>query len=292
MLRSYFTGERGVIRKKRGDNLNFDYAIHSNFLIYWTGKDIDDEKWYESDKSKTNKTETEKYIKRLHNILKYGLWMTEEDGEALRFKSTSISIPKTPKTCFTELKLSESRKHARSYGRLGIGVKRPFLFERFGRPLIYYHPQRVNNDVFLKDCVQNLKDNKLLNFFKRMNSSEILNFDLYAESEWRILYSNDLSKGVKNLIIDPRDSKKKLEQKYFKQLDLHEQEKLQYLIPLDGWFSMIIYPSLDVKNEAQQNESNGIKEQIKRIKKLNDHGNKVERGNWPIEVDLDSCRNF
>lgn len=276
--------------------MNFDYAIHSDLLIHWTGKDIDDEydkQWYESDKSKTNKNVnvTEKYIKRLHDILKYGLWMTEENSETLRFESTSISIPKTPKTCFTELKLSESRKHARRYGRLGIGVKRPFLFERLGRPLIYYHHLKLNKDVFLKDCVQNLADNNLLNFFKPMNSSHTLNYDLYAESEWRILYFNELSKKTKKLF-DPRDPNNVKENEYFNRLTTEEQEKLKYLIPLDGWFAMIIYPSLDVKNKAQQDSSTGIKEQIERIKNLDDHGNRVEGRNWPIEVDLDACRNF
>jgi len=275
--------------------LNFDYAIHSGFLIHWTGKDIDDEydkQWYESDKSKTNKDITGKYIKRLHEILEYGLWMTEENSETLRFDSTSISIPNTPKTCFTELKLSESRKHARRYGRLGIGVKRPFLFERMGRPLIYYHHLKLNNDVFLKDCAQNLADNNLLNFFKPMSSSNISTYDLYAESEWRILYFSELSKNTKKPIIDPRDLNNLKEHEYYNRLKTEEQEKLKYLMPLDGWFAMIIYPSLDVKNKAQQDDSTGIKEQIERIKKLDDHGNRVEGRNWPIEVDLDACRNF
>jgi len=67
---------------------------------------------------------------------------------------------------------------------------------------------------------------------------------------------------------------------------------LKYLIPLDGWLAMIIYPSLDVKNKAQQDDSTGIKQQIKRIKDLDDQGNRVENKNWPIEIDLDACRNL
>jgi len=55
---------------------------------------------------------------------------------------------------------------------------------------------------------------------------------------------------------------------------------------------MIIYPSLDVKNKAQQDDSTGIKQQIKRIKDLDDQGNRVENKNWPIEIDLDACRNL
>ena len=39
--------------------MNFDYAIHSDFLIHWTGKDIDDPDvegnpiWCKTDKSQT-----------------------------------------------------------------------------------------------------------------------------------------------------------------------------------------------------------------------------------------------
>jgi hypothetical protein len=61
--------------------MGFDYSIHSDFLIHWTGKDIDE------------------------NLI--------------------IDVPAVPQTCFTELKLSQSRAHAREYGRLGIGGKRP-----------------------------------------------------------------------------------------------------------------------------------------------------------------------
>ena len=195
--------------------MSFDYAIHSDFLIHWTGEDIDKRdkdkkpKWGNlgKDKSKTTLRETESYIKRLYDILQFGLWMTEEtreeDEESLCLGGKPVPIPKTPKTCFTELKLSESRKHARHYGRLGIGVKRPFLFDRYGRPLIYYLRKQLDNDILLKDCVSNLEDKKLLNFFKPMNrSGNPLTYDLYAESEWRILFSRELLRN--GLIRDPR----------------------------------------------------------------------------------------
>lgn len=284
--------------------MNFDYAIHSDFLIHWTGKDIDERDkddnpdWCKIDKDKgkseTTNDETQSYIERLNDILQFGFWMTEETEEnekSLCFDGNSISIPRTPKTCFTELKLSESRKHARQYGRLGIGVKRPFLFERWGRPLIYYLRKELKNDIFLKDCAQNLKDNNLLNFFKPMNrSGNPLTYDLYAESEWRILFFQELLR--KDLIKDPRDPQNEKENEYFNKLTPEKKAKLKYLISLNGWFAMIIYPSLHVKNKAQQDDSIGIKQQIKRIKNLNDHGNRVEGGNMPIEVDLDACRNF
>ncbi len=276
--------------------MNYDYAIHSDFLIHWNGKDIDseyDKNWHELGKSSTEKNVnvTDRYIKRLCDILTHGLWMTSEPERPFKFDGAAITVPETPKTCFTELKVSESRKHARQYGRLGIGVKRPFVFKRLGRPLIYYgFHQNVNNDVFLRTCAEELDNKDLLNFFKPMNSSCILNYDFYNESEWRIIFFQELLD--KDLIIDPRDPKNESAHSYFQTLQPKEQKKLKYLIPLDGWFSMIIYPSLDVKNKAQQDNSSSIVQQIQRIKSLNDHGNRVEKNNWPIEVDLDACRNF
>lgn len=276
--------------------MNYDYAVHSDFLIHWTGKDIDsvyDQQWHQSDKSKTNKNGdmTGRYLKRLHDILKFGLWMTEEKNPPFCFNGTSIEVPSTPKSCFTELKLSESRKHARQYGRLGIGVKRPFVFSRLGRPVVYYGFHRnPAKDTFLQRCAQELIDKNLLNFFKPMNSSTTLNYDFYSESEWRIVFFEELLK--QKLIIDPRDPQNTKEHTYYQTLTRDEQNKLKYLIPLDGWFAMIIYPSLDVKNKAQQDTTNNIQAGIERIKNLPDHGNKVEDGNWPIEVDLDACRNF
>ena len=275
--------------------MNYDYAIHSDFLIYWTGKDIDalyDKQWYDTDKSKTSKSCNDEYIKRIYNILTYGLWMTEEPEEKLTFVEVSLSVPAIPRACFTELKLSESRTHAKQYGRLGIGVKRPFVFTRYGRPLAYYGFNKdLNRDKFLRACAEELKDSKLLNFFKPMNSSSTLNYDFYRESEWRIIYFKELLSS--RLIIDPRDPKNVAEHKYFCGLSKPEQDKLKYLIPLDGWFAMIIYPSLEIKNIVQYDmPKNGIKAQIGVIKRIDDHGNKVEGTNWPIEIDLDACRNF
>ena len=280
--------------------MTFDYSIHSSFIIHWTGKDIDDKydkSWKDSDrgKSETNTECTEAYIKRLGDILKYGLWMTEEKKNDLFFNKGNFrrTIPKISQTCFTELKLSESRKHARQYGRLGIGFKRSFVFDRFGRPLVYYgrHENR-KNDKFLEACARELKNADLLNFFKPMNSMQNnkLDYDWYAECEWRIIYFKALLK--KGLIIDPRNTENQEVISYYLSLTPEKKLKLKFLIPLDGWLSMIIYPSLNVKNRAQRDTSNGIINEITRIKGIKDRGNRVEGRNWPIELDLDACRNF
>jgi len=274
--------------------MNYDYAIHSDFLIHWTGIDIDrvyDQQWYQSDKSETNKScdVTGKYFKRLHDILQFGIWMTPENESTLCFNNTSIDVPPTPRSCFTELKLSESRQHAQNYGRLGIGVKRPFVFNRLGRPVVYYgyHKDKIE-DIFFEQCCKELTDKKFLNFYKPMNSSKVLTYDLYRESEWRILYFEELLE--QQLIIDPRDPKNTKEHEYYNKLTLIEQSKLKYLIPLSNWFSMIIYPSHDVENKAQHDST--IRHSIEEIKSRHDRGNKIESNNWPIELYLDACRNF
>lgn len=269
-----------------------DRAIHSDFLIHWTGKDVDrdfDPDWAKHPKgwSVAEGIVAEKYVERLANILKYGLWMTVEPACTYG----SIVLPDTPKCCFTELRLSESRRHAENYGRLGIGVKRPFLIQRMGRPLAYFGFGPSSQDVLLKACARDLQDNRLLHFFKPMNSDGgKLIYDYYGESEWRILLFEELISSGK--IIDPRDPRNSEHHSYFNSLSPAEQGYLKYLIPLDGWFSMVIYPSISIKNFSQALHSSNVPDLIKAIKTRQDHGNAVEKGNWPIELNLDACLHF
>lgn len=276
--------------------MSLDYAIHSDFLIHWTGKDIDneyDKQWHESEKSETKKScnVTEKYLKRLLDILNYGIWMTLENDSPSCINGTSIKVPPTPMSCFTELKLSESRQHAKQYGRLGIGFKRPFVLRRFGRPVVYYGFNKdKKKDKFLEQCIQQLEDKNLLNFFKPMSGGKKLNYGFYAESEWRILYFEELL--TKGLIKNPRDPTNVKEYSYFQKLTSDEQDKLRFLIPLDKWLSIIIYPSHDVKDRAQHELHDTMRDIIKEIKKTNRSQITVENLDWPIELYLDACRNF
>jgi hypothetical protein len=161
---------------------------------------------------------------------------------------------------------------------------------------VYYgYHDVIQNDQFLKACGTDLKNKDLLNLFKPMNSSaSVLNYDLYSESEWRIIRFHELVLDrERKLLVDPRDTSNTDENVFFNSLTAVDQDKLKVLAPLDGWFAMVIYPSLAMKNAAQQDDSYQIHEQISRIKAVTgDHGNFVEDRNWPIEVDLDSCRNF
>jgi len=65
-----------------------------------------------------------------------------------------------------------------------------------------------------------------------MNAGSPLNYDLYGESEWRILFFQELLD--KQLLIDPRDNRNAEVHEYFNTLMASEQEILKYLAPLDG----------------------------------------------------------
>ncbi len=220
-----------------------DRAVHSDFLIHWTGKDIETRKWWLAPKKRrgTNPAEDDAYIARLRDVLRFGLWMTSEgEDDLVRIGGKQIKIPRAPRCCFTELKLSESVRHAIQYGRLGIGFKRPFLFQRLGRPVAYYGFSDQTRDPLLEACAADIKDQTLLNFFKPMNSdSSNLVYDLYGESEWRIVAFEQLLRSNSELIIDPRNPANVEHHAYFKTLSEEQQSALKYLIPLDGWFSMI-----------------------------------------------------
>lgn len=202
-----------------------------------------------------------------------------------------------PCTCFTELKLSESRKHARRYGRLGIGLKRGFVFARHGRPVAYFpsaHDMEwVRKDMFLRECAGKIEP-QMMHFFQPMNSEDKLNYDLYSESEWRIVFRKEMlgrsKSGEVDRAVDPRDPNSE-SSSYLQSLGLDRQSKLKYLVPVDGWLAVIIYPSLAIKAMAW--ESQAVRELIRSIKANQcNRPNRVERGNMPVEMDLDLCRNF
>lgn len=277
-----------------------DYNIHSDILIHWTGKDLDcsfDSKWGGQDKSLTRHLPhiEDLYLERLYNILKYGIWLTIEPSKTYPMEPTgSITLPSVNRVSFTELKVSQSRIHAKAYGRLGIGVKRPFVFERGGRPLSYFgYSSILPYDKFFNHCLNTFEDKSFLQFFKPMNSTDTLDYDFYSESEWRIIENESLVK--QNKILDPSDIKNEDENSFYNSLSMKERDILKFLLPLDGWLSLIILPSITIKNKLNDpNHPIGskIKSEIKRIKTTRCHANRVEGGVLPMEIDIDACRNF
>jgi len=265
--------------------------IHSDFIIHWTGKkDIDDKDGSD-----------ELYIRRLKDILKYGLWMArDEKPEKLDINGRVLEKPLMVKTCFTELKLSESRMHAEKYGRLGIGVKRYFLFDRLGSPMVYvqHETQNLFFPPYSDWLVKSQEGKHLLCFFKHMCSSKDhpLVYDNYNESEWRIVYSESIRKllldekreDVVSLFKDPKDPEDIERHEYYKQLKGNK--KPEYLLPLDPWLAIIIYPNLQVKKKSI--EDTEIRKRLKEIANRSHVTGCPERTHPPIELDLDACHNF
>jgi hypothetical protein len=288
--------------------------VHSDFLIHWTGKDIDTEydiAWANEHSSKTKPALIALYLERLKYILKYGLWMTKNpEDEYLEIADEKIKRPYTARTCFTELKLSSARAHAADYGRLGIGFKRFFLFNRLGAPMTYYQHDRKNwfFPPYFSNSSGYALDDYFACFLKRMTMKAedgTLQYKYYDESEWRIIYSDEIKNKLRGLNIDtysncflkPCDINDTQFQEYINQ---NGRVKPEYLIPInDRWFCMIIYPSLAVKVEAEANEEiRSLLENLKPIRptnvKVEKHKNHapLEQYSKPIEIDLDACRNF
>lgn len=278
---------------------------HSNLIIHWTGIDIDDPCWCSHHDSKTNDSVTEKYLDRLKSILKYGLWMTKnEKDQHVIINNQEIERPWVARTCFTELKLSEVRNHAAKYGRLGIGFKRPFLFERLGSPMMYYHQEKEPNWFFLPHTINNkFKDDDYFScFLKPMKENNQKEFEYFDESEWRIIYSYEIDKYLKN------NNKGNIAKKFKNFTDIEDQEfsnylkecmkRPEYLIPIKDngrCFAIIIYPSINAKVASERDAE--IRNLIKEIKP--DAGEnyiaepaECEKFSKPIEIDLDACRNF
>lgn len=242
----------------------------------------------------------EKYLERLKNILCFGLWMTESKSpEKIYANGQQHELPQIPRICFTELKLSESRTHAYKFGRLGIGVKRLFLSDRCGQPMHYVNT--IGQSLFFPPYVdKNMLKNPLFTFFKNMSTPHDLTYDFYSESEWRIIYDSRISQTY---FINPwGDSKTEFKKYSYRNtdeegfIDYCERKKgsnLKYLIPLDGWLAMIIYPSPEVKNRAQRDCV--IRRFLKGIKGKNRQhvrGPQYEQKMMPIEMDLDVCNHF
>ncbi len=283
---------------------------HSDIIVHWTGRDIAERHGIRRINEKTYPPAVvDEYLDRLLSILRYGLWLTKRRGEDyIRLKDRSIKKPNVARVCFTELKLSDSCLHAKNFGSLGIGVKRYFLFNRFGAPMHYVHD---TPNLFLPPCCRVFEsqssDHELLSFFKNMSSrrnvQRYIDYGLYEESEWRIIYSDKIKKLIppdkaERYFIDPRDPARGRYHDFY--VLLPPDNRPEYLTPLDEWTALIIYPNLQVKNMAYKHEE--IRAALKELKcpdKVRNPGsiraegcplNEVE--SQVMEVDIGAIRNF
>jgi hypothetical protein len=269
-----------------------ELSTHSDILVHWTGHDI--EKLNSSDTQKNNL-----YLERFKNILKFGLWMKKaKEPESIQINDLEIKMPIIARACFTELKLSMSEDHAKLHGKLGIGVKRYFLFDRLGAPMNYCQFQTHNlffppySNVLTRDK----SGEEILSFFKHMCSGRPLKYDYYNESEWRIIYSESIKNKLidngrldrANLFIDPRSTDRKEIIDYFSSLQKDNQP--EYLIPLDPWLAIVIYPNLQIKKRSV--ESADIRDLLKDVSMRPTVTGCPERECMPIELDLPACKHF
>ena len=291
----------------------FRRTEHSDILMHWTGYDIDkdDEEmqclenvsWRRFCLRPIDRPSlidhwgiAERYLQRVRDILRFGLWMVEEKpaGKAVlstsisehdgRFQDTSIA-----RACFTELKLSEARKHAYEFGRLGFGVKRTYLFRRAGLPMVYVGPQRADppkhpNPEYPNWISGPLSENdEGCSYLKFMSEVEDLSFKYYSESEWRIVCPlccgrkneavEKVMQKINGLIVDANENLSEVVEKYGndtseddlkKFLDEHKEEGPRYLLPLDFELAVIVYPSPKIKILSEQDPE--IRELIRRTR--------------------------
>ena len=153
-----------------------------------------------------------------------------------------------------------------------------------------------------------------------MCESEDLNYKYYSESEWRIVCPHDFNKDSNtlratcryfiNINGDLNEEVKKYGGKVLLEelkayLSKNKSDKLKYLMPMDYWLSVIVYPSPVIKIIAENDPEiriliRSLKFPIeeKSYEKLTDEGiskrNMIvgEKLMMPMEIDLDTIGHF
>ena len=128
------------------------------------------------------------------------------DEEIIHGKNAKYIKVTFPKVCFTEIKLSQARTHAKKYGYLGIGFHRDFILSHYGNPVFYVQNGKggivVENLDLLRRYVHRDSEGRkqievILGFLKNMSEEDDKKLLYYDEMEWRILHSDLLErKGI------------------------------------------------------------------------------------------------
>ena len=169
--------------------------LHTKFIVHWTGRD------FHVPINALDDNLRDKYIQRLIDTLENGFFMkvgTEKIYDLdCEWIQASIS-----RICFTEIKLSLAKKHAQTYGNLGIGVDRNFVLQRYGNPVFYVMNGNYSNVLVCARKVRDYLEKKdevifrefqtLLGYFKNMNEQNSDELIYYDELEWRITHLNRL----------------------------------------------------------------------------------------------------
>jgi len=247
-------------------------------------------------------------LQRLKDILKYGLWMTKrKKADVVKIKHSTFLKPNIARVCFTELKISDSLLHAKNFGPLGIGFKRLFVVNRLGGPMFYISQYGHHHffPPFIPSYDPNSPDFERYAFFKNMSSGRDIQsyiaYDLYEESEWRIICSETIKSKLRQrkqqYFINPADPSTGDYHKYYQTLGVQRPE---YLAPVDEWFALIIYPNLQIKNKAfNDTELRTLLSELKNKNKLTGKTPiraegipKEEVVNFPAEIDIGAIKNY
>ena len=183
-------------------------AIHSKFLVHWTGKQI-------ATGTELSPDQICLYVAHLRKILTEGLYVRCPSADEARRERTFGNTWGEEHwfdicfacLCFTEIRLTQAEAHAKRYGKLGIGFSRDFVMSRGGNPAFYIQNgcQGIAAEMFdrisgyLKErCqagdaaakVQKRHLEVLMAFTKRMGEQDAPELTYYDEMEWRILHSD------------------------------------------------------------------------------------------------------
>ena len=168
--------------------------LHTKFLVHWTGRD------FHCPIETLDDNIRQKYVDRLTNTLTNGFLMQKNEEKAERIYDVDGGWIQgaIARTCFTEIKLSLAKKHAQTYGSLGIGVDREYVISRYGNPVFYVMNGDHSN---IGVCARKVRDyleqnsneilaefNTLLGYFKKTAEQNADDLQYYDELEWRITH--------------------------------------------------------------------------------------------------------
>ena len=195
-------------------------AIHSKFVVHWTGNDF-----HRRNTAITARIR-EQYVERLRDDCLNGLFM--KPGEETIHGSNGTSLTAwISRVCFTEVRLSQAEDHARLYGMLGIGFHRDFALSREGNPVLYVQNGEkgvlIENLVKVREFLETENAAMLANlevvlgYLKNMSHQNASDLEFYEEMEWRILHldrlmdeyieAEDASQNIYRLLVKPGDIK-------------------------------------------------------------------------------------
>ncbi|MDD5673091.1 MAG: abortive infection system antitoxin AbiGi family protein, partial [Chitinivibrionales bacterium] len=176
-----------------------------DYLINWTGGKPGDISPGVELPELLNPDQERRYLERLEDILMNGFWMTE-NSDKIDGKGGSWVKNYSHMMYFTDIQLTDAHIHTLTYGFLGIGVKRVFVLERDGSPVIYLRNHNSDNYVSFLNEIMNVLDHSsevykhfslIGDLTKQMSTYNSDDYCYLNEREWRIVFNSDILKNGK-----------------------------------------------------------------------------------------------